>query len=586
MPSKQDNLEQKLTGISAETKSTPQTRFLDVSEDGAKPAGAGAVSVSTTQVVPVDENTYRRSTDREVSMAGTSLRDTPGASTGGMTRSRTRKEGWRAKVAKLMDGVIIQVILFFCLFVALFTKDVVAITSAADAVDDAVDGLLLAVLIIFAGEIIINSIVRDTYLWSFFFFMDLVGTLSLLTDISWLAAGWLETGGENEDAKAGRLKNASKIARLVRLVRVVRVVKLLTYMEKMSAARKGGVEEAQKGAPTSLGTKLSESVSRQVAALVLVTVLVAPLLIYDESDQSVGAYLTVFELNAKAGLGMQDLQPLVDEYFAFINADVKAVVLRIGDATWDLRETGERKEFTKRSSDRSVVEGDGVYMENDKRDKNHQEAMLNIILVVFVIVELVGFTAILNAITSKLVVRPMERIFHVLQDSANEIMSSLNMKVEDLEDEEEEVSEDQMMNAMEETIGKMGKLVKHFQKKGGGSAVDDLVADADVDESTLAYLKQTVGETAKSKPGKSRASVPSAPSPVGGKSQVTMPVGMVVPRNGHGPGMGPGVYAGGSDLEVVAGVSLDKLNSWSFRSPLRCMHACMEEGVGRRSWAE
>ena len=60
---------------------------------------------------------------------------------------------------------------------------------------------------------------------------------------------------------------------------------------------------------------------------------------------------------------------------------------------------------------------------------------------IVVIIELVGFTAMLNAITSTLVVRPMERIFHVLQDSANEIMSSLNMKVEDLEDEEEEVSE-------------------------------------------------------------------------------------------------------------------------------------------------
>ena len=46
-------------------------------------------------------------------------------------------------------------------------------------------GLLLA-FGLFTAEIIINSIVADDFKYSFFFWLDIIATLSLIPDIKWI----------------------------------------------------------------------------------------------------------------------------------------------------------------------------------------------------------------------------------------------------------------------------------------------------------------------------------------------------------------------------------------------------------------
>ena len=46
-------------------------------------------------------------------------------------------------------------------------------------------GLLLA-FVLFTAEIIINSIVADDFKYSFFFWLDIIATLSLIPDIKWI----------------------------------------------------------------------------------------------------------------------------------------------------------------------------------------------------------------------------------------------------------------------------------------------------------------------------------------------------------------------------------------------------------------
>jgi len=45
---------------------------------------------------------------------------------------------------------------------------------------------MICALILFAIEIIINSIVVDDYKYSFFFWLDIIATISLIPDIDWL----------------------------------------------------------------------------------------------------------------------------------------------------------------------------------------------------------------------------------------------------------------------------------------------------------------------------------------------------------------------------------------------------------------
>lgn len=39
---------------------------------------------------------------------------------------------------------------------------------------------------LFSAEILINSIVADDFKYSFFFWLDIIATLSLITDIQWI----------------------------------------------------------------------------------------------------------------------------------------------------------------------------------------------------------------------------------------------------------------------------------------------------------------------------------------------------------------------------------------------------------------
>ena len=46
--------------------------------------------------------------------------------------------------------------------------------------------MLLVSFILFAVEILLNTIVIDNFKYSFFFWLDIIATLSLISDIPWL----------------------------------------------------------------------------------------------------------------------------------------------------------------------------------------------------------------------------------------------------------------------------------------------------------------------------------------------------------------------------------------------------------------
>lgn len=93
-------------------------------------------------------------------------------------------------------------------------------------------------MIFFLIELILSSIAKEGYFLGFYFWLDLVATLSLITDIGWI---WNEIIG-NEDVSASNAEQASqlaragrgarlgtragRVARIIRLIRLIRIVKL------------------------------------------------------------------------------------------------------------------------------------------------------------------------------------------------------------------------------------------------------------------------------------------------------------------------------------------------------------------------
>ena len=79
----------------------------------------------------------------------------------------------------------------------------------------------------FLVEILLACIAKDGYFLSFFFWLDLVSTFSMVTDIGWVMQGGKNSGSNVTSlAKTTRASRVTRVIRIVRLIRLIRIVKL------------------------------------------------------------------------------------------------------------------------------------------------------------------------------------------------------------------------------------------------------------------------------------------------------------------------------------------------------------------------
>lgn len=132
----------------------------------------------------------------------------------------------------------------------------------------------------FSFEMVLNSFGSDTYFRGFYFWIDLVSTLSILSEIPTVVSGLSsvlsgERGSTTEMMKAGKAgrvgTRASRIIRIVRLVRMVRVVKLYKMHNSNDAALVDDTLE-----PTQVGKKLTEVTTRRLILMMLTMIMVLP----------------------------------------------------------------------------------------------------------------------------------------------------------------------------------------------------------------------------------------------------------------------------------------------------------------------
>ncbi|CAG9322321.1 unnamed protein product [Blepharisma stoltei] len=120
---------------------------------------------------------------------------------------------------------------------ALFGDDLrLALTSKP--ADDVFYGFTTACLFFFSVEIILSSIFKEGYWLSFFFWLDVVSTLSLVTDIGWIWNKMVGTSSISKGAKVARAGRASRAGtRAARIIRVIRVIRLIRVAKLYKAAK-------------------------------------------------------------------------------------------------------------------------------------------------------------------------------------------------------------------------------------------------------------------------------------------------------------------------------------------------------------
>jgi len=185
--------------------------------------------------------------------------------------------------------------------------------------------------ILFVLEMFLNTWIKSDfsrgvhhwkgYVFSFFFWLDLLALISMLPDLPWVSS----FQGFSMDKIAGRAgKIGAKTGRVVRMVRLVRLVKLYKFtsqkrrekkmhQELMHLVENGHVKGDEIEAYVSkfttnkqskVGAELSDIITRRVIIAVLLMLCVVPLLSYSSSDENeLDSTLFLQNINVDVGHG-------------------------------------------------------------------------------------------------------------------------------------------------------------------------------------------------------------------------------------------------------------------------------------------
>lgn len=103
-----------------------------------------------------------------------------------------KRPTWKIKIEKGLEHNIVVAIMSTITIYSLFFDDIRMLALPIEA-DDIVFGITTVCFCMFCIETILASVSKEGYFLTFFFFLDVISTLSMLTDIGWV---WdLMTGG-------------------------------------------------------------------------------------------------------------------------------------------------------------------------------------------------------------------------------------------------------------------------------------------------------------------------------------------------------------------------------------------------------
>eukprot|EP00241_Pyramimonas_parkeae_P000821 CAMPEP_0114273940 /NCGR_PEP_ID=MMETSP0058-20121206/29452_1 /TAXON_ID=36894 /ORGANISM="Pyramimonas parkeae, CCMP726" /LENGTH=978 /DNA_ID=CAMNT_0001393603 /DNA_START=127 /DNA_END=3064 /DNA_ORIENTATION=+ len=348
---------------------------------------------------------------------------------------------------------------------ALFGDDVRLLTPYVNE-DEAYTVIAILCLIFFSIEIVLASISKPEYLLGFYFWLDLVATMSLVFDIP--EAYTAITGDEQLDsskeepgnsgsvdaqkvdqsaamARAGRTGRAgSKAGRIVRLVRLIRIVKLYkTYMAGSSdtpgQARENGKDvqpassqeepqDEKSALESKVGQKLSELTTRRVIIGVLSLLFILPLFDADlyvapedlvqgglglvvECFKAVHPQLVADPDTFDISMGTRDADPCLRALDAYHDVNGAYWINVEGfDFNDKLEMEGARHEIL-RSVEFVEATYENSFARFDIKSQSRLGAVLNILQTIYVCLVLGVGAMFFSKDANRLVLEPIERIF-------------------------------------------------------------------------------------------------------------------------------------------------------------------------------
>mmetsp|Transcript_59040 Transcript_59040/g.104933 ORF Transcript_59040/g.104933 Transcript_59040/m.104933 type:complete len:858 (-) Transcript_59040:75-2648(-) len=343
-----------------------------------------------------------------------------------------------------------QAAMFLALLCALFLPDMWVIINRPNNSD--LDVLLTVVLAMFLFELLVQSIgLSKSYLKSFFFWMDMLGAMSLLLDLAYISSSDQSVSGNDEVADNVIIMRAARIAKLgARAGRFTKLVKLLRFLP-------GVRKNADDGTAKVISARLITALSTRTSCLIILLVMIMPLFsmwTYPEEDWSRNSYVEILERayeNRPATLIWQlgELAAFYEDksYYPW-RVSLKSLASLPSDVSQQFPWISE-KGAPLRLSNNMVYESDFFKVEFNLQSPNQIDALMNIMLLVVVMVLMVSFSLVLSNSVSAIVLRPLEQLLTQVRTMASTIFQSvtdmavvMKEEAEDQDDEEEESEEE------------------------------------------------------------------------------------------------------------------------------------------------
>jgi len=401
---------------------------------------------------------------------------------------------------RLIRGRAFSTLAMVCLFNALFLYDAFIVFQVPSNTE--LDVALTLVLVVFLFELCGLALTDRAYPGGFFFWMDLIGTLSMLFDISYLL-GTDATSPEQVRESSAKdnivLVRAARTARLgARAGRLTRVLKLLRFMPCLYVPEDG---EGDVKVARSITGRLNNVMAQRVAFLTICIVVMMPVFNvfqYPESDRSFTSWAKllarsvereVASLAANPGsAAVSDMMASELERFSSFYADLfygpyevcYGVPLGDGfDCQPDVLALTFSSSFEKprRRASMLKVSASNFQACYDMSVVNAQESAANMASIVLVVAVMLGFGLLMSNSITVVVLTPLERMLSVVREHCKQIFKfAAGIQEDDGEpvDEGEEKTDGNEFQLLEDVIGKLAGIAALSTKKSQPRITKDM----------------------------------------------------------------------------------------------------------------
>jgi len=419
---------------------------------------------------------------------------------------------------------------------ALFGDDIRMIATSKK--DDPVFFVLtLIAMSSFLIEIILSCICKPGYIFSFYFYLDFVSTITMVMDVGWIWDPVMGGGGSSGASQAKKVaqlarasrsarlgSKASKLVRVVRLIRMMRIVKLYKASNAVAAKKAGedeedeyfeqirikreeeerrkaeleGKEEMEIPEETKIGKVLSEVTTQKVIIMVLVMMLSVPLFSFATYAVETKSFLLGLDLitiydNDYNGTGFET------SYNSYVNyhKDVRTPLIwltarsKVFDTNEDLENLRDaEKELVAPTNENLGDYYVGVF---DLRPDTRMEAVFGILQTIFVCIMLTLGSFMFSKDANELVIGPIESMMGKVKLIAKDPLKAAAEEEKDaaarfqaLKDQAElnktaccpeEPEEKTECQLLESTIVKTGSLLAIGLGEAGGKIIAQNMGD-------------------------------------------------------------------------------------------------------------